>query len=993
MLGFVNDAGAIQWTGRGADNLWSNPANWEGNKVPTAADEVYVEVPGAAAPHGPLIQAGIDAQINLLANEVAGEPTMTMTGGTLTISGWGIWWGDGPACNPTFNMSGGTMSLTGSPGIHEFAWGGASSTWIMTGGEVFAKGVTLTTSSGMKGEILLHGGTYNIGTARGGLNMTEGNGLIDITKGTLVLEGDETTKVNGLVAAGKITAYGGAGQIVMDYDGRNPGKTTVTAVEAGKAYKPDPADGAYHADVWANLSWSPATNAASHNVYFGDDFDSVNNGTGGTSRGNQIDTFYIVGFPGYPYPDGLVPGTTYYWRIDEVEANGTTIHKGDVWSFTVPPRTAYNPKPADGAEFVDLNVQLGWTQGFGAVFHTVYFGNNFDTVSAATGGTQQAATTYNPGALQSEKVYYWRVDESDALVTYKGDVWGFTTPGAAGNPQPSNGAANVPMNKTLSWTPAATASSHQVYFGTDKGAVRNATAASPEYKGSKALGSESYDPGKLAWHSTYYWRVDAAYAAPANPVKGIVWDFTTADFITVDDFESYNDINPGVPGSNRIIEAWADGFGTTTNGALVGNDLPPYAERAIIHGGAQSMPYSYDNNLKYSEATKTLTYPRDWTEEGVTTLSLWFRGKAANAAEPMYVALNGGAPVYHDNAGAAQATNWEEWVIPLQKFAALGVNLTNVNSITIGLGTRGNTTVAGGSGEMYFDDIRLTRPAVAETWTYTFTGDLAAPGAAYTALDGTWSHDNGSDAWDESSIGQGRPGGASSIDGYLRLQDPGDPRDYAMPDPSNRKIMFGHSITTDIAGAAANILDGVTISFRARLAIGAPLDNAYPDGGAGITPWPAGGDGYVISDDGKGNFSVRQSQGDQIISFALALPSDDAEVTAPGLVMNKLNGATPTNNVDIYGTEPGTMNILPLDPTVWHDFRITIERDTTGTGTHRVRIYLDGSSVPNDFIVTAGNGNDFNDSYIGMGLGNTSQSGAFDVDYFSYKPGVFAPAP
>jgi hypothetical protein len=389
-----------------------------------------------------------------------------------------------------------------------------------------------------------------------------------------------------------------------------------------------------------------------------------------------------------------------------------------------------------------------------------------------------------------------------------------------------------------------------------------------------------------------------------------------------------------------------------------------------------------------------LTYPRDWTQDGVTILSLWFRGKATNAAEPMYVALNGGTPVYHDDAAAAQATDWQEWAIPLQKFSGAGVNLTNVNSITIGLGTRGNTTVAGGSGEMYFDDIRLTRPApVVETWTYTFTGDLAAPGAAYTALDGTWSHDNGSDAWDESGIGQGRPGGASSIDGYLRLQDPGDPRDYAMPDPSNRKLMFGHSITTDLGAAADNILDGVTISFRARLATGAPLDDAHPDGGAGITPWPAGGDGYVVSDDGKGNFSVRQSQGDQLISFTLALPSDDAEVTAAGLVMNKLNGATPTNNVDTYGTEPGTVNILPLDPTVWHDFRITIERDATGTGTHRVRIYLDGSSVPNDFIVTAGNGNDYNDSYIAMGLGNTAQSGAIDVDYFSYKPGLFPPAP
>jgi hypothetical protein len=261
------------------------------------------------------------------------------------------------------------------------------------------------------------------------------------------------------------------------------------------------------------------------------------------------------------------------------------------------------------------------------------------------------------------------------------------------------------MTAKLSWTPAANAASHQVYFGMDKDAVRNATTASPEYKGSKAKGSESYDPGKLAWHTTYYWRADAVYST--GTVKGLLWSFTTADFLLVDDFESYNDLDPPDPASNRIFDAWIDGFAApSTNGALVGNDLPPYAERTVVHGHSQSMPYSYDNNLKTSEATLTLVYPRDWTEEGVTRLSLWFRGAAANAAEWMYVALNGGTHVYHADPKAAQAAGWTEWVIDLQAFQ--GVTLTNVNTITIGFGTK-NSPAAGGSGKMYFDDIRLYR--------------------------------------------------------------------------------------------------------------------------------------------------------------------------------------------------------------------------------------------------------------------------------------------
>ncbi|MFH1719640.1 MAG: LamG domain-containing protein [Planctomycetota bacterium] len=391
------------------------------------------------------------------------------------------------------------------------------------------------------------------------------------------------------------------------------------------ASNPNPANGALHADTWVNLSWKAGDFAVSHDVYLGDSFEDVDAGTGDTFRGNQTSTFYVAGFPGFAYPDGLVPGTTYYWRIDEVnDAEPNSPWKGDVWSFSIPPKTAYNPRPADGAEGVALDAKLTWTAGFGAKLHTVYFGTDFDSVSNAAGGLPQGTTTYNPGPLQDEKVYYWRVDEFDALATYKGDVWGFTTPGAAGNPQPSNRATGVAMTAKLGWTPATTAVSHDVYFGTDKDAVKNATTASPEYKGNKALGSESYDPGKLAWNSDYYWRVDAVYTG--GPVKGLLWSLTTADFIAVDDFESYNDIEPPDPASNRIFDNWIDGFGTTNNGALVGNDMPPYAEQTVVHGGIQSMPYAYDNNLKTSEATLTLTAPRNWTRHELGELSIWFRG-------------------------------------------------------------------------------------------------------------------------------------------------------------------------------------------------------------------------------------------------------------------------------------------------------------------------------------------------------------------------------
>jgi hypothetical protein len=448
---------------------------------------------------------------------------------------------------------------------------------------------------------------------------------------------------------------------------------------------------------WANLSWRPGEWAVSHDVYLGDVFDDVNEGTqdSDTYRGNQTATFYIAGFPGFAYPDGLVPGTTYYWRIDEVNAPpDETIHKGDVWSFSIAPKTAYLPDPADGAEGVSVDPQLSWTGGFGAKLHTVYFGESFDEVDNATGGSSQGTLTYSPGTLKMAKNYYWRVDEFDSVETHKGDIWSFTTEGAVAALNPANGAVDVTQTPVLTWAPGLGAS-YDVYFGADAGSL--------ELKASGNLGQEIYEPGQLEWNTTYYWRVDEADNANADsPWTGPLWSFTTANFLIIDDMESYNDLDESDPDSNRIYLAWIDGFDDPTNGSIVGYAIPSFAEQRIVHSGNQSMPFEYDNSVGKSEATLTLTDKRDWTVKGVNRLTIWYRGNSSNAAETMYVVLNGSASVDNENPDAALAYLWTEWNIDLQAFADQGVNLTNVNSITLGL-----SSVTGGTGIMYFDDIRL----------------------------------------------------------------------------------------------------------------------------------------------------------------------------------------------------------------------------------------------------------------------------------------------
>ncbi|MBW7992102.1 MAG: S8 family peptidase [Planctomycetes bacterium] len=267
---------------------------------------------------------------------------------------------------------------------------------------------------------------------------------------------------------------------------------------------------------------------------------------------------------------------------------------------------------------------------------------------------------------------------------------------------------------------------------------------------------------------------------------------------------------------------------------------------------------------------------------------------------------------------------------------------------------------------------------------YVYHGDASE----YTpegvgSLDGTWSHDNGSDEWDGTGPHDDTPGGAAALFEddvtFLRIQDTGDPRDYGWNDPgSNRKIYLTHAI--DIG------LDGVMLEFRARLATSPPLDDVHPDGGTGPIPWPDSGIGYHIRDNGKGMFGI--SDGVGIISFSLARagePGFESDV----LVMNNLVGSEPSENVDTGDSATAVNTIDVRDVTQWNTFVIYI---FPGKGTHIVSDRAPGThyvsvSVNNGpaeiFEVTVGTGIESENPYISIGSSGTPVMTAFDVDYFA----------
>jgi subtilisin-like proprotein convertase family protein len=214
----------------------------------------------------------------------------------------------------------------------------------------------------------------------------------------------------------------------IDADGtKHVGAVWSFSTASGQASQPDPAEGTVLEQKFALLGWAAGPTAVSHNVYISNSLDDVTSGAAAAFAGNYTTTNLSVGLPGVPVPDGLVPGSTYYWRVDEVEADPTVVHEGAVWSFSVLRDKAHNPNPADGATGVATNKQLSWTAGLAAKLHSVYFGDNLDTVTNAVGAPPLPLTTKNPGPLLPGTTYYWRVDEFNPPTIVKGDVWSFTT--------------------------------------------------------------------------------------------------------------------------------------------------------------------------------------------------------------------------------------------------------------------------------------------------------------------------------------------------------------------------------------------------------------------------------------------------------------------------------------------------------------------------------------------------------------------------------------
>lgn len=491
--------------------------------------------------------------------------------------------------------------------------------------------------------------------------------------------GNGVYRVDGPTTLTKVTPATGGGSL------RLPNRIFVLAESfTWPALNPAPASGATEVDPEGTLTWTPGRFAATHDVYFGATFDDVNSASRTLPSGVLLSQGQDAN--SFDPPTPLEFGHTYYWRVDEVNAlPDATIFKGGVWSFTVeslayPVRNVVATsngvseegvgpgKTVDGsgldatAQHSTLNTDMWlstpvdgkplwiqyafdgiyklhqmWVWNHNVPFESILgFGLKDVTVEYSTDGatwtvlgnvqfaqaTAKATYTHNMtvdlGGVAAKFVRLHVNSGWGAMGQYGlSEVRFLYIPAYARTPQPADEAVNVSVDTALDWRAGRGAALHQVYLSSDKQAVTDGTALVGQETTSR------YEPASLDLGTTYYWKIDEVNeAAQPSTWHGDLWTFSTQEFRSVDDFESYTDEE-----GHRIFDTWIDGWVNNT-GSTVGYLQAPFAERTVVHGGGQSMPLDY-NNVKspwYSEAERVFAAPQDWTVHGAYALTLYFRG-------------------------------------------------------------------------------------------------------------------------------------------------------------------------------------------------------------------------------------------------------------------------------------------------------------------------------------------------------------------------------
>lgn len=538
--------------------------------------------------------------------------------------------------------------------------------------------------------------------------------------------------------------------------GKGPGVATELAGQ------PSPEDEVVDVPRDAVLTWVAGEFAATHDVYFGESFDDVNAADGGSDLLVGVglsDTRYDVGRLefGQSYywrvdevnspPDNTVfKGDI--WSF-EVEPIGYPIEDIQVTASSAHDQDMIPEKTIDGSGLNELDLHNSqatdmWLSGMGDPtpsiqytfdqaykLHELWVWNSNQLVESFVGlgakdviieisenGTDWTLLEGTPPFAQAPGAVGYAhnttIDFGGAVARHVklgiqsgygflpqfglSELRFFYIPTFAREAQPADGDTADGVDVVLNWRSGREAAAHEVYLGTDPGALTLAATVQ----------DSSYAPAALDYATTYYWQImEVNEAEDPGAYAGPLWRFDTPAYGIVDDFEAYDDT------CNRIFFAWQDGLGHNGgedvdncsepsyngngSGSIVGHAIAPFAERSIVNSGNQSMPLAYDNSGGGASEASLALESQDWTASGIKTLSLAFHGTTGNTGE-LYIKINSTKLGYDGAATDIGMEAWQVWNIDL---AGADGDLSNVTSLAIGVDG------AGASGMLYVDDIRV----------------------------------------------------------------------------------------------------------------------------------------------------------------------------------------------------------------------------------------------------------------------------------------------
>ena len=734
------------------------------------------------------------------------------------------------------------------------------------------------------------------------------------------------------------------------------------------ARAPQPASEASEVSVDSVLSWRSGREVASHEIYLGTDDDDL----------ALVETTTNASF----MPDALNFGTTYYWRVDEVnEAEAISVWEGGVWSFMVQEYAVIDDFESytddlDAGEAIFQTWIDGWDNNTGSTVG--HLDAPFAEQTTVHGGRQSMPLAYDnsvaPFYSEAENDLggmNWTANGADTLrLFFRGNPVDFLERadgsiviGAAGTDIAGTSDEFRYVYKQLSGD------------GEIIARVDSLVEQDPWSKAGLMIRETLTGGSPFA----------GVFVTPGNGCRFQARQADNAAHISDTSVATPEQIAITAPywvkltRTGNEFNAYYSADGVTWTSMVWNSQSITMAGNIYIGLAVTSHNAGNPTRAEFSEVATTGGVTGAWQVQAIGV------EQPSNEFDQLYIAVedtSGSTQVIvHPDPEAVGTADWQTWAIPLSEFS--GINVASVRTMYIGVGDRDNPAAAG-TGLVYIDDIEYGHPASepAPEPSYLYDGD---------ALDDAWDHDNGSDAWDGLPIGQGMPGGVAALVEddvtFLRIQDTGDPRDYeGRSDPTNRKVYFTH-----VTNAG---LDGARIEFRIRVATSAPLDDMYPDGGAGVEPWPAGGIGYHIRDDGTGMIGIAEADLG-IISFSLAKAGEAGfeDMTTDVLVMNNLVGTVPSGDVDTDAADDAVTArnwIAVDDATQWHTFVVDITAG--GAGTHVVSVSVDGAAAE-VLDVTVGTKLEAEGGFIAIGSSGTGGITAFDVDYISYVAPNAEPEP